>query len=286
MDDGWGPEPNPVTHIIRTRTLQVGGGSVLALAALGTVLPPEQFWPLVPWGGGLVTTGLSTYFAATFHPRSALGAPLLSRLPERAGEAVALTFDDGPHPETTPRLLDLLGEAGARGTLFFVGQRASAYPHLVRRAWEEGHTLGVHGLRHRTMVLQSVGEIERDLAEAQKRIEDAAGAVLPTKLLRPPYMFTTWTLGRVVQRLGWTMVSWSVDTRDYDPYPPEALVARVTKRLATRDIVLAHERPGNPTMLAALPGILGFCQNRGWQCVGLEPTQLDPPQSLSVFRKR
>jgi peptidoglycan/xylan/chitin deacetylase (PgdA/CDA1 family) len=268
--DGWEPGPNPVAQIIAVRTAQVGGAAVASLAGLRLLLPPERFWPLVPWGGTVVAGGLSAYFVATFHARTRFpGTPLLVRLPREAGKAVALTFDDGPHPDTTPRLLDRLAEGGATATFFVVGERASAYPRLVRRIVEEGHALGVHGLRHRTMVLQSAREIERDLTEARRRIEDAAGAPLTARLLRPPYGFKTWALARTADHLGWSLVGWSLDPRDYDPASAEELAARTASCLVPGAIVLLHERPDSDTTPGALPGILQACRERGLTCLPL-----------------
>ena len=264
-----GGEPNPVAQIIATRTAQVGGAALLALLAARAVLPRDRFRPLVPWGGLAVGGGLSAYFCATFHPRVPLGAPLVTRLLGTAGNAVALTFDDGPHPDTTPRILDLLREHGAKATFFVVGESVARYPELVRRVRAEGHGVGIHGLRHRTMVLQNARAIQADLREAARRIEAAAPGGAPVRLLRPPYGFRSWTLGRVATRLGLQLVAWSLDSRDYRPVTPAHLLERVKTRLAPRDIVLLHERPDAPHTLDALPALLRFCRARGWQCVAL-----------------
>ncbi|MBC7807526.1 MAG: polysaccharide deacetylase family protein, partial [Akkermansiaceae bacterium] len=183
--------------------------------------------PLAVAGGVGVAGGLSAYFARTFSPRTIFsGCPLLTRLPRSGGNAVALTFDDGPHRDTTPRILDALAAADARATFFVVGERATQYPEIVRRIVREGHTIGIHGLQHRTMVLQSESEIERGLEEALMRIEQAAGEKLPRPLLlRPPYGFRTRTLARTAQRLGFVTVAWSLDPRDYDPTDTETLTA-------------------------------------------------------------
>lgn len=268
-EDGWESGPNPVRQIIVTRTAQVGGAAGLALAGLGTVLPASQTIPLAIGGGVGVTLGLSAYFVATFYARTPFGGSLWVRLPRQAGNVVALTFDDGPHPNTTPRLLDLLAQANVQATFFLVGERARAYPDLARRVAEAGHTIGVHGLRHRTMVLQNARQIACDLREAARILEDTTGKPLAARLLRPPYGFKTWTLGRVARREGWTIASWSLDGRDYDPQTPAQLAERISARLAVRDIVLLHERPGDSVTLDALPAILTDCQTRAFACVGL-----------------
>lgn len=264
--EGEPPEPNPVAQIIGLRTAQVGGGAFAALAGLRLGLPDTLFWPAFFAGGGVVAGGLSGYFVATFTARLSFpgGAALLVRLPEGAGSAVALTFDDGPHPETTPRLLDILAAHGARATFFLVGERASRYPALARRIAAEGHGIGLHGLRHRTMALDPAARIARELREAQARIEEAAGApVGPGCWLRPPYGFKSLTLMRAAARAGWGIAAWSCDGRDYDPHTPESLAARLNARLAPREIVLLHERPGVPATLDALPAVLAHLSAAG-----------------------
>lgn len=261
-------EPNPVFPIIGVRTAQVGGAAIAALLAMGAVLPPERMRPVVAAGGALVAGGLSAYFVATFTAALPLGAPVMTELPN--GDAVALTFDDGPHPATTPRLLDLLAEHDAKATFFVVGESARRYPDLLRRIRDAGHGVGVHGLRHRAMVLESAAAIRRDLREAIRVIEQAAPGGLPVRLFRPPYGFKTWTLGREARRLGLQIVAWSLDGRDYDPLTAEALLARLRSRLRPGAIVLLHERPQTTRTLDALPGLLRHCAGRGWRCVALD----------------
>ena len=266
-------DPDPVVLIIATRTAQVSGTALLALAGLRVLLPPERLRPFLPWGSALVTAGMSAYFIATFTAGVPCGAPVITRLPPDAGNAVALTFDDGPHPDTTPRLLDLLNEQGAKATFFVLGEAAARFPELVRRIRAEGHGIGVHGLRHRTMALQSAHEIAADLLAARALIEAASptppGAP-PLRLLRPPYGFKTLTVSRVAARLGFVLTAWSVDPRDYDSITAETLYSRVTTRLQPRDIVLLHERRGVHTTVETLPRLLRFCVERGWRCVPME----------------
>lgn len=261
-----GQGPNPVARVILVRTIQVGGTALLTLAALRALLPPERVRPLVPWGGALVTVGLSAYFVVTFTARLPVGAPIQTHLP--AGDVIAFTFDDGPHPQTTPRLLDILRAHNAQATFFVVGEAVARFPDLVRRIRREGHVLGIHALRHRTMVLQNARSIEHDLRETLQEIEAAAPGT-PVRLFRPPYGFKTVTLGRVATRLGLKLVAWSVDPRDYDPTTSGRLVARACARLRPGAIVLLHERPHAVHTLDALPHLLGFCARRGWRCVAL-----------------
>lgn len=274
--DGWESGPNPVAHIITTRTAQVGGVATACLAGLWATLPASQFWPVVPAMGGVaVAGGLSAYFASVFHARTTWGVPLLMRLPVAPGDAMraALTLDDGPHPDTTPRLLDLLAARNAHATFFLVGQRARVYPNLTRRIAEAGHQIGVHGLHHRTMVLQSPAQVTRDLTDCEAILTDLTGCALTARLLRPPYGFKTWTLCRTAARAGWVIAGWSLDPRDYDLHTPDTLARAVTARLAPGDIILLHERPGSSVLFDALPQILraGAEAGIGWEIIGSEP---------------
>lgn len=265
---------NPVAQIIVTRTLQTSGVALLALAGLRAILPPERFGPLVPAGGLLVAGGLSAYFVATFAPRMRLGGgSLVCRLPTRAGAVVALTFDDGPHPQTTPRLLDVLAEHDARATFFVVGEQAARYPDLVEKIAAAGHEIGIHGLRHETLVLQSAKQTANDLRAARRIIAGAAGFADPAavRLFRPPYGFKTATLCRTAARLGLVTVAWSCDPRDYDFAGVDAIRAHLAARLRAGDIVLLHERPGTTHTLDALPGVLTDIAARGLACVALLP---------------
>ena len=268
--DGWEPGPNPVGQIILTRTVQVGYPAAVALYGLHNVVPPQVFAPCLYAGAGLVTAGLSAYFVATFYARTRFpGTSLWVRLPPGWGNTVALTFDDGPHPDTTPRLLDALADAGgAKATFFLVGARASAYPHLAARVAREGHAIGVHGFHHRTMVLQSAREIEQDIADAQHRIEDATGQALTDRLLRPPYGFKTWTLARAAQRLGWQIVGWSLDPRDYDSVDAATLVERA-KAATAGEIILLHERPGSLATADCISPLVRHCRGAGLELVPL-----------------
>jgi peptidoglycan/xylan/chitin deacetylase (PgdA/CDA1 family) len=282
--EGEEPEPNPVTEIISIRTLQTVVITLPVLIGLHAVLPPDRFGRLLRVCGPLVTAALSAYFAATFHSRSPLfsllsgkGNEFVTRLPAAAGNVIALTFDDGPDPDSTPHLLDALKQYDAKATFFLVGSRASRYPEIVRRIADEGHGIGIHGLRHRTMVLQKPTQVRKDIREAIEKIEKAVGKPLPFPyLLRPPYGFKTPFLGRAAAKEGCRIIAWSLDPRDYDPVSSEVLAERVADRLVPGSIVLLHERPGKAATAQALPFILSLCRDRGLDCQTLS-------QSLSNF---
>lgn len=175
-------------------------------------------------------------------------APLVPRVAERLGIAcrlaqprgVALTFDDGPHPQGTPAILRALAEARALATFFLVGEQVARWPELAAEIAAEGHEVAIHGYRHRLLLRRTVGALEDDLDRAIEVIASASGC-LPT-LYRPPYgVFSSGALQHVRTR-GWTPLLWSKWGRDWGANEtPEAIARRATRRLEAGDVVLLHD---------------------------------------------
>lgn len=179
------------------------------------------------WGSASIDSGL--YLKALCRKRS----------DERR---VAITFDDGPDPLMTPRLLELLHRYGAKATFFVVGTKAAEHPDLVRRIVAEGHTLGNHTSHHRGLdPLRSTAAIAADLAYAREQVEALTGRRM--KLFRPPFGVTNPMLGRAVRGLGLMTIGWSV--RSFDTVvstPREKVLARITRRLQPGAVILLHDR--------------------------------------------
>ena len=169
--------------------------------------------------------------------------------------AVHLTFDDGPHPEITPQVLDLLARRGHRATFFVLGERVQRHPELVDRIAQEGHAVGIHGYGHRSLLLAGPCRIREELARALSALAAAAPG-LPVRLFRPPYGLLN-PVGLLVARsLGLRTVLWTIDARDYRAGTPESVLRR-TRRLAGRDILLLHDAPpGGLVTVQVLPQIL------------------------------
>jgi len=150
--------------------------------------------------------------------------------------AIALTFDDGPHPDDTPPLLEILERHGARGTFFMVGKSARRWPELVARVAEGGHALGNHTWDHPSMPLLT-GRYRR------RQIEWCAEALAPhgSKLFRPPYGEQSPGSRLDAALAGHTVVCWDVIAEDWRTDPPEAMLARVYRRLRRGSIVLFHD---------------------------------------------
>jgi peptidoglycan/xylan/chitin deacetylase (PgdA/CDA1 family) len=174
---------------------------------------------------------------------AAHAAPLAERLGiERTigRRAVALTFDDGPHENGTPAVLEALAAGGATATFFLVGEQVRARPALARAVVEAGNEVALHGDRHVLLLRRGVRAFARDLDRATAEIEDATGRT-PT-LYRPPYgVFSSGALALVRER-GLRPVLWSRWGRDWERRAsPSSIARRATRSLAPGDVVLLHD---------------------------------------------
>lgn len=154
---------------------------------------------------------------------------------------VSLTFDDGPDPEWTPRLLDLLADLGARATFFPIAPRASAHPRLVHRMLEEGHTVGLHCDRHVRHSDQDEQSVRADTVRALGRLR-ALGAE-PT-LWRTPWGDRALFSERLAAEHGLRIVGWTADTHDWRGDSARQMFDSIRVQLRTGAVVLAHDGIG------------------------------------------
>jgi peptidoglycan/xylan/chitin deacetylase (PgdA/CDA1 family) len=161
-----------------------------------------------------------------------------------------LTFDDGPDPERTPRLLDTLARASAKAVFFVLGQQAAQHPALIRRIAADGHQLGNHSFSHPWMLPMRRRRIEDEIDRCQAVLADITGAA-PT-LARPPYGQRDFRYNRVLRSRGLTPVLWSRNLRDYWGTSPENLVARLS-RARPGDVLLLHD--GDPKAKGTIQAI-------------------------------
>ena len=149
---------------------------------------------------------------------------------------IALTFDDGPDPEVTPPLLDLLARHGAQATFFVVGAAVAAHPALLARIAREGHEIGNHTWSHRALPSLPWRTQWDEIGRCERAI--GAGG---TRLLRPPYGRQTRGSHLAARLRGYTVVAWSLAADDWGSDPPEAIAERVNGRVRPGDIVLFHD---------------------------------------------
>ncbi|MCL2420040.1 MAG: polysaccharide deacetylase family protein [Conexibacteraceae bacterium] len=196
-------------------------------------------------------------------------APLLASGP--AG--VAITFDDGPHPDGTPLMLEVLARHEAHATFFLVGEQVARRPQLARRIAAEGHTIGLHGHLHRPHPTRSASELERDYERALAVIADATG-VAP-RLHRPPFGIYSPTSLRMARERGLQPLLWSRWGKDWRKFttPPE-IARRVLGGVAAGDVILLHDadfysaKRSHYRTAEALPEILAKLKSGGLGTVG------------------
>jgi len=190
-------------------------------------------------------------------------------LPGAAG--VALTFDDGPHPEGTPAVLEVLASAGARATFFLIGEQVERRPELVARIVAGGHQVALHGYRHRLQLRLSTGQVADDLVRGVAAVEDAAGAGADAVLRwhRPPYGIYSPAGLRAARAEGLAPLLWSRWGRDWRKFTTPARIAgRATRSVIAGDVILLHDadfysaRDSHRRTVAALKLILAELELR------------------------
>lgn len=254
MPRRWRPSP-----AIKLSVALHGAAAVAVLASPGA-------WP---WALGAVALNQAIISGAGMLPRSSLLGPNLSRLPPAAtarGE-IALTIDDGPDPEVTPRVLDLLDAAGVRASFFCIGQEARRHPALCREIAVRGHRVENHGDAH-SWGFATYGRrrMRNDIAAAQATLAEVSGQAprffRPTAGLHNPF------LDPVLAELDLHLASWTrrpFDTRERNP---DIVLRRLAGKLAAGDILLLHDGhsartpSGEPVILAVLPRLLAAIRER------------------------
>lgn len=195
----------------------------------------------------------------------------------RAGRRVALTFDDGPDPQRTPAVLDLLARQGVRATFFVVGARAEAHPELVRRMVAEGHVVGNHSYTHSwRFPLRSLGRTVEELRRTGEMLHRITGR--QPRLFRPPFGVTNPTIARAVRRLGLDPVGWSIRSLDTMGQSPERVAARILRRLHPGAVILLHDRCAGSERLVGL-------LVEGLRSRGLEPVTLPELFDIEAYEK-
>jgi peptidoglycan/xylan/chitin deacetylase (PgdA/CDA1 family) len=182
---------------------------------------------------------------------------------------VALTFDDGPDPEWTPRLLRLLAARSVRATFFLIGARAARHPEIVRDLVQAGHEIGNHTWHHRNAWFLSPAATARELVGGARRLEEITGRA-PT-LYRPPWGIVNVTAILTARRSGFTTVLWSLQPEGLRPRAPAEQLAWCARRLHDGAIVDLHDAPGlagaPERLLGLMPDLLALLGDRGYAAV-------------------
>ncbi len=200
--------------------------------------------------------------AATVTPED----PIVYRRRGNDRMEIALSFDDGPHPRYTPLILDILAEYGVRATFFMVGENVTYYPAAAEAVAEAGHEVENHTFTHRGFSRMSEEEMRAELTAC----EDALSSISESRphFIRPPEGQLNDTMRRVAGELGYRIVLWDVDTRDWAHTPPETISQHILDTVRPGDIILMHDFIGkdSPTP-EALRLVIPALLSRGYHFV-------------------
>jgi peptidoglycan/xylan/chitin deacetylase (PgdA/CDA1 family) len=249
-------------------------GSVVfhAFTAASALVWPDRW----PWFAGALAANHTLLVAAGLTPRSRWLGPNLVRLPKEAaarGE-VALTFDDGPDPATTPEVLRILATRGAKASFFCVGKKVERSRGLTAEIVREGHRVENHTYRHSAaFFFHPPWTLREELGRCSRVVEEATGRA--PVWFRAPAGFRGPLLQPALEREGLALASWT--RRGFDAFErdPDKVVRRLTRELRAGDILLLHDassartRSGGPVALEALPPVLDALEAAGLRGVPL-----------------
>jgi peptidoglycan-N-acetylglucosamine deacetylase len=244
----------------------IRGSVALHIAAAGAALARPQWWP---WALSAVVADHLLLTAAGLWPRSKLLGPNWTRLPAASGEpSIAITVDDGPDPEITPRVLALLEEHRVRATFFCVGERVTRHAALAREIVQRGHAIENHSQRHlHRFSLLGPRALADEITRAQQAILTATGEV--AQFFRAPAGLRNPFLEPVLARANLRLVSWTRRGFDTVSASAQRVLGRLTRRLQAGDILLLHDghaartARGSAVILEVLPPLLAAIEAAG-----------------------
>ena len=174
--------------------------------------------------------------------------------------AVCLTFDDGPDPEITPKILQVLESANIKAAFFVIGKKAELYPDLINEIQKRGHVVGNHSYSHDNMLpFFSFEKFKADIEKCSIIIEKLTGN--SPALFRPPFGITNPKYSKMLRQLKMTSIGWSVRSLDTMANDKNTLVNKVTKAIKPGSILLFHDTKA--VTLSALPEIIEYCNKNG-----------------------
>lgn len=256
----WKPSP----AIKTSAALHLG-----AVAALGLGVA----WP---WAVGTLVANHALLTAAGLWPRSTmLGSNMRHLSPEAcAAGQVAITIDDGPHPQVTPAVLDILDASNAKASFFCIGRAIETYPLLAREIVMRGHSIENHSYMHsHHFSLMGINALKKEISKAQDVIFQTTG--YKPKYFRAPAGLRSPLLDPVLQNLSLELVSWTRRGFDTVTQDPDKVRERLEHKLKAGDILLLHDgncaitSTGRPVILEVLPKLLSKLQNLGLQAVSI-----------------
>ncbi len=189
----------------------------------------------------------------------------------RTGKAVYLTFDDGPIPEVTPKVLAVLAKYNVKATFFMVGENIDKHPEVFRQVVEAGHQIGNHTYNHLKGWKTPFDEYMSNVARCNKALFEHHPSVFIPALFRPPYGKATLRQRIALHKMGYTLIYWDILTRDYDAsVTPEQMLRLIQRETRPGSIINFHDSlKSNERMLEVLPKAIEWLQKEGYEIRGL-----------------
>lgn len=183
---------------------------------------------------------------------------------------IALTFDDGPHPVFTPKVLDILKRYRVPATFFMVGVEMENHPDLVNRVLREGHVIANHTYSHRRLYKLRWGELSQEVSKTEGLIRRFTRQ--SSRLLRPPWGMYSQQVCRFARQKGYHIVLWTVCAEHHDTPTPQAMAQRVLEKARPGGVILAHdgstgEKTDRLRTVQSLPFIIEGLQKKGYRFV-------------------
>jgi peptidoglycan/xylan/chitin deacetylase (PgdA/CDA1 family) len=249
--------------------------ALLVFAALWLGVAPASWWI----AGLIVFLALSLIVWGVFNVNSSLWAPTLWQVP--GVNAVALTFDDGPDPEFTPRVLEILAREKVAATFFVIGKRARVNPDLLREIDRQGHLIGNHSFSHAWNINFALHRrLAREISECSDAIEAAIGK--RPQFYRAPHGFKNPAVGGVLAKHALTCVGWQVRGFDAVRTNADEIARRLVLNAKAGGILLLHDGSGlqgtrdRSATLQALPMIISGLRARGFEFKRLDELAAPP----------
>ncbi len=237
---------------LRGRVQEARGRMLAAAEAYERVFSAQPYYP-----------GIRTDLLWSYHQLGWLtadGAAQEIRSLPRQDRCVALTFDDGPHPVLTPRILKTLDRYGWRATFFLVGKQVELYPDLAREIAKRGHEIGAHSYTHSDLSRMTQREVERELVKSRAVIREATGVTV--RLFRPPGGHYNDRVRQALQATGFSVVFWNSNIGCYQHVPSEEAARKIVRQVSPSGIVLLHN--GEDATERVLPELLAELQQNGY----------------------
>ena len=258
LEDGRGGDESPLS--LSRRGFLLLAASLSSCSAAAPIKTPSNAGYRTPSVNGPLPRNPDMSLSSDFSRGSGVS---FSRVLV-SGNYIAMTFDDGPHPQNTPRLLDILRARNVKATFYVIGRSVDLYPQIVRRTVAEGHEMGNHSYTHRLLSKLGDSELRQEMVRCHEAVGRAAGVRMRT--MRPPY-------GGLLQRqrelvhaeFGYPTILWAVDPLDWKRPGPSVVTSRILSGTNAGSIVLAHDL--HAQTVDAMPATIDGLLRRGFKFV-------------------